>query len=58
MAGFGGFTAEVPAPLAIGSVSLEDGTTVKGFVAEPRALAGATDITHLGGWRAYIASLA
>ncbi|MDP3116420.1 MAG: allophanate hydrolase [Phenylobacterium sp.] len=58
VAGFGGFTAEVPAPLAIGTVSLEDGTTVKGFVAEPRALAGATDITHLGGWRAYIASLA
>ena len=58
LAGFGGFTAEVPAPLAIGTVSLEDGTTVKGFVAEPRALAGATDITHLGGWRAYIASLA
>ncbi|MAK81280.1 allophanate hydrolase [Phenylobacterium sp.] len=58
LAGFGSFTAEVPAPLAIGTVSLEDGTTVKGFVAEPRALSGATDITHLGGWRAYIASLA
>lgn len=55
---FGGFTAEVPAPLAIGTVTLEDGTSVKGFVAEPRALDGATDITHLGGWRAYIASLA
>ncbi len=54
---FGGFTAEVPAPLAIGTVTLEDGTSVKGFVAEPRALDGATDITHLGGWRAYIASL-
>jgi allophanate hydrolase len=55
---FGSFTAEVPAPLAIGTVTLEDGTTVKGFVAEPRALDGATDITHLGGWRAYIASVA
>ena len=55
---FGSFTAEVPAPLAIGTVTLEDGTSVKGFVAEPRALDGATDITHLGGWRAYIASLA
>ncbi|WP_454761062.1 allophanate hydrolase [Caulobacter segnis] len=55
---FGSFTVEVPAPLAIGNVTLEDGTTVKGFVAEPRALDGATDITHLGGWRAYIASLA
>ena len=54
---FGGFVAEVPAPLAIGTVTLEDGTSVKGFVAEPRALNGATDITELGGWRAYIASL-
>jgi allophanate hydrolase len=55
---FGSFVAEVPAPLAIGTVTLEDGTSVKGFVAEPRALDGATDITALGGWRAYIASLA
>jgi len=54
---FGSFTAEVPAPLAIGTVTLEDGTSVKGFVAEPRALNGAADITALGGWRAYIASL-
>ncbi|WP_347302660.1 allophanate hydrolase [Croceibacterium sp. TMG7-5b_MA50] len=57
VAAFGSFTAEVPAPLAIGTVTLEDGSSVKGFVSEPRALNGATDITHLGGWRAYIASL-
>lgn len=55
---FGSFTAEVPAPLAIGTVTLEDGSTVKGFVAEPRALTGAEDITHFGGWRAFIASRA
>lgn len=55
---FGSFVAEVPAPLAIGTVTLADGTSVKGFVAEPRALDGATDITALGGWRAYVASLA
>ena len=54
---FGSFTAEVPPPLAIGTVALADGSSVKGFVAEPRALAGATDITALGGWRAYMASL-
>jgi allophanate hydrolase len=54
MALFGGFVAEVPPPLAIGTVTLEDGETVKGFVAEPRAAIGATDITHLGGWRAFI----
>ncbi len=43
------------APLAIGTVTLEDGSQVKGFVAEPRALEGAEDITVLGGWRAFIA---
>jgi allophanate hydrolase len=52
---FGSFVVEVPPPLAIGTVTLDDGTEVKGFVAEPRALVGAEDITNLGGWRAYIA---
>jgi allophanate hydrolase len=56
-AAFGSFVAEVPPPLAIGSVVLADGSIVKGFIAEPRALEGARDITSLGGWRAYIASL-
>ena len=55
VAAFGSFVAEVPPPLAIGTVMLADGSSVKGFVAEPRALAGAEDITALGGWRAYIA---
>jgi allophanate hydrolase len=55
---FGSFVVDVPPPLAIGTVTLEDGVEVKGFVAEPRALDGASDITALGGWRAYIASLA
>ena len=58
MAAFGSFVAEVPPPLAIGTVTLADGSTVKGFVAEPRALTGAADITKLGGWRAYIATKA
>jgi len=53
---FGSFVAEVPSPMVIGSVGLLDGTTVKGFLCEPAALEGATEITHLGGWRAYLAS--
>jgi len=57
LAEFGSFVAEVPPPLAIGTVTLADGSSVKGFVAEPRGLAGAEDITALGGWRAYIANL-
>jgi allophanate hydrolase len=56
IAAFGSFVAEVAAPLAIGTVTLEDGSEVKGFVAEPRALDGAQDITAFGGWRAFVGS--
>jgi allophanate hydrolase len=55
VAEFGSFVVEVPAPLAIGTVTLADGSSCKGFVSEPRAMIGALDITDLGGWRAYIA---
>ena len=55
VAEFGSFVVDVPPPLAIGTVTLADGSSVKGFVAEPRALTNADDITSLGGWRAYIA---
>jgi allophanate hydrolase len=57
MAAFGSFVVDVPPPLAIGTVTLADGSQVKGFVAEPRALIDAEEITALGGWRAYIAQL-
>jgi len=57
-AAFGPFVAAVPAPLCIGTVALADGTAVKGFLCEPAALAGATDVTAHGGWRAYLASRA
>lgn len=51
---FGSFVAAVPAPMAIGTVELEDGLCVKGFLCEPCALVGARDITGFGGWRAYL----
>lgn len=54
---FGSFVALIPAPLGIGTLSLKDGREVKGFICEGAAVNGATDITHLGGWRAYIKSL-
>ena len=50
---FGDFVAAIPAPLGIGTVTLDDGDDVKCFLCEPHALAEATEITHLGGWRAY-----
>jgi allophanate hydrolase len=56
-AAFGGFVALIPAPLAIGKVQLADGREVCGFVCEAQAVArGAEDISHFGGWRAYLAS--
>jgi allophanate hydrolase len=51
----GDFLALVPAPLAIGTVELEDGQRLPGFVCEAYAASGAEDITRLGGWRAYLA---
>jgi allophanate hydrolase len=53
---FGRFVAAVPPPLAIGTLALPDGRTVKGFLVEPAAIAGARDISNFGGWRAYIAA--
>ena len=53
---FGSFVAAVPAPLGIGNATLEDGNTIKCFICEPYALRNATEITHFGGWRAFLAS--
>ncbi|MDE8342524.1 MAG: allophanate hydrolase [Acidocella sp.] len=53
---FGWFVAALPAPMGIGRVSLADGTVHPGFLCEAYALAGATDITTHGGWRAYLKS--
>jgi len=57
LANFGAIVAEVPAPLGIGNLKLKDGTWVKGFICEAYAIQDATDISHFGGWRAYIQSL-
>ncbi|MDQ2075859.1 allophanate hydrolase [Marinimicrobium sp. ABcell2] len=54
---FGSFVALIPAPLGIGTLTLNDGRQVKGFICEGAAAEGAEDITHLGGWRAYIQAL-
>jgi allophanate hydrolase len=58
IARFGSFVALVPAPLGIGTLALADGSSVQGFICEPQALQGAQDITHFGGWRAYMAARA
>jgi allophanate hydrolase len=55
-AGFGGFVAGLPAPMTIGTVLCEDGSSVTGFLCEPVAVPGTSDITGFGGWRAYRAA--
>jgi allophanate hydrolase len=55
MAAFGSFVGGIPAPLGIGSIELEDGSRVKGFLCEAHATKGARDITEFGGWRTFLA---
>ncbi|ENU26451.1 allophanate hydrolase [Acinetobacter modestus] len=51
---FGEFVAEIPTPLGMGNVELEDGRWVKGFICEPYGIDDAENISHFSGWRAYI----
>jgi len=53
-AALGALLARVPAPLAIGTVDLEDGSAPRGFLCEAHAVADARDITLHGSWRAYL----
>ena len=50
------FVNAIPSPLSIGTIELSDATQVKGFLVEPIAIIDALDITHFGGWRAYLTS--
>jgi len=52
----GSFLTGIPAPLGLGKVQLADGTWESGFICEPYGLQGAEDISHFGGWRAYLQS--
>jgi allophanate hydrolase len=53
---FGRFVAAIPAPLSIGTLTLDDGRAVKGFLVESDGVNGARDISSFGGWRAFAAS--
>ncbi len=57
LAHYGSFVAQIPAPLGIGTLALSDGSSAQGFICETLATESAIDISHFGGWRAYIASL-
>ncbi len=50
----GTFLAEIPAPLGLGRVELDDGEWVSGFICEDYAFASATPITATNSWRDYV----
>ena len=56
--GFGAFVSGIPAPLCVGSIELEDGDRVHGFLCEHHAVVRARDISSFGGWRVFRRSLA
>jgi allophanate hydrolase len=49
----GSLLAQVPPPLGFGTVVLDNGPCL-GFLAESAGIGDAPDITHLGGWRAWL----
>ena len=54
---FGSFVANIPAPLGIGKVEIQDGRWLPGFICEPYGITDAEEITHLGSWRSYMEHL-
>ncbi|SEQ36199.1 allophanate hydrolase-related protein [Microlunatus flavus] len=58
-AGLGGLVAGLPSPMSIGSVELDDGRSLPGFLVEASALddpGAVRDITAYGSWPAYLAA--
>lgn len=50
----GEFLDEIPAPLGLGKIVLQDGSMVSGFICEPCLLMEGKDISKFSGWRAYL----
>lgn len=50
----GDLICQIPAPLGLGSIELEDSTRATGFLCEAVGTIGAEDITASGGWRQYL----
>jgi allophanate hydrolase len=50
----GSFLGGIPAPLGLGTLELEDGTTSLGFICEGYAADSGADISRYGGWRTYL----
>ena len=56
VAGYGHFVSNIPAPLGIGTITLEDDSSVQSFLCEAIAVEGARDVSPFGGWRAFLKS--
>jgi len=54
----GSFLELVPPPLGLGSLELDDGSWVRGFICEPWGRVGSQDITSFGGFRAFVSARA
>ncbi|WP_431879463.1 allophanate hydrolase [Amycolatopsis sacchari] len=55
-AAIGALLPTIAPPLHLGPLTLDDGSTVLGFVADTSCADPARDITAYGGWRAYLSS--
>ncbi len=53
----GSFFGLIQQPLGLGSIELDDGKWVKGFICDSTALSHSKDISTFGGWRKYSESL-
>jgi allophanate hydrolase len=52
-AAFAQFVLRIPSPLGVGTIELESGNSVQGFLCESAAIGASNEISHYGGWRAY-----
>jgi hypothetical protein len=55
-AGLAQILLQEPPGLTIGKITLEDGREVLGVLGEPALCEGCREISHFGGWRAYLAA--
>jgi allophanate hydrolase len=53
----GSFIARIAPPLGVGTIELDTGAAVLGFICEAYATQGSIDITQYGGWRAFKAGM-
>jgi allophanate hydrolase len=56
VAAIGALLAGVAPPLGLGTIALEDGSAVTGFLCEAHGVEGAREISEFGGWRAWRSS--